>query len=223
MPTGKAFRFSSVPALDVRKSAITKASAEQLAAAKERARKRRISLFGPFSGANPAPWVGKVLGKHKLRIITGGRMGPVDEIVKEAIGHGAKNISVIVEPWAKGFNPNIPGKARNITARGNDRMGTRPLQERLGILQTHKIKGYLFLYPGAKTFSGTMLELQAIVNAHTLEGITSKQWSRPIILIGKEWKPVFEQIKSDYASKWNSLKDNLIIVENEEQLDRALQ
>jgi len=215
--------FSDMPTMRARMAPKIKSTPEQIALLMERNRKRRVFLGGPFSGTNPAPWVGKVLGKHKLTVITGGRMGPVNEVIKDAIGHGAKNISVIVEPWQTQFNPNIKGKARNITAKGNERIGVRPLQERLGILQTHKVKGYLFLYPGAKTFSGTMLELQAIVNAHTIEGMTSKQWKRPIILIGKEWKPVFEQIKSDYASKWDSLKENLVVVENEEQLEKALQ
>jgi hypothetical protein len=201
---------------------IKRATTEQIAIAKEKARKKRIFLSGPFSGNTSAPWLGKVLGKHKMTIITGGRLGAVNEVVQEALGHGAKNISVILSPWETQFNPNIKGKARNIISKGNERTGTRAVSDRLGTLLTHKVKGYAFLYPGPKTFSGTMMELQALVNAYTVEAMTKQQWKRPIILVGAEWKPVFEQIKNDYASKWNSLKEHLIVVENEVELERTL-
>jgi hypothetical protein len=201
---------------------INPATAEQITAAKEKSRKKRVFLGGPFSGTNPSPWVGKVLGKYKLTIFTGGRLGPVKEVIEEAIGHGAKNISVIVEPWGEKFNPNIKGKARNIVAKGNGHFGVRPMHERLSILQTHKVKGYLFLYPGEAQFSGTMTELQTIINAHTLEPMTNKQWKRPILLIGEQWKPIYEQIKKDYSKRWDTIKDVLKIITNEEELEQAL-
>jgi hypothetical protein len=201
------------------------ATAEQIAHAKERARKKRVFLGGPFSGTNPAPWIGEVLGKHKFTIISGGRMGMVKEVIDQASAKGAKNISVIIEPWAEKIpgQGNIQGKARNITAKGRESQGVRPLHERLGMLQTHKVRAYLFLYPGEAQFSGTMTELQAIINAHTLEPITNKQWRRPIILIGEQWTPVYTQIQKDYTKKWDTLKDVLKIVSNEEELEKALE
>jgi|GEM_PF-5577523 len=195
---------------------------EELAQLLEQRRKRRVFLGGPFSGTNPFPWVGQVLGKHKLCIITGGRLGPVKEVVDSAIEFGAKNISIVVEPWQNKMNPNIRGKARNIIAKGNQKSGVRPLHERLGRLQTHKVKCYLFLYPGEAQFSGTMLELQAILNAHALEPMTNTQWKRPILLIGEQWGPMYKQIQKDYERKWGSLKDYLKIVKNEKELEHAL-
>jgi predicted Rossmann-fold nucleotide-binding protein len=198
---------------------------KNMAKAKERARKRRIFLGGPFSQTqSPVPtWAGRVLGKKRMILITGGRLGPVNEVVAEAMKKGGKNISVILEPWAEKFNPNIKGKARNITPKGNERTGTRPVYQRLGLLHTNKVRAYAFIYPGEKTFSGTMMELQAIVNAYTVESMSKKAWKRPIILLGNEWKRTVEQIQKDYASKWDSLKDYLIVATNEEELKKALE
>ena len=206
MPTIKTKRSNSKP---------------QIAAIK---RNRRVSVFGSFSGETTKLHqdVANVLGRKKLTIVTGGRLGPVGDVVKQATGMGAKNISVIVDPWAQQFNPNIVGKARNIVAKTNPKTGAREMYQRLATLQTGRVKAYMFLPSGAKQFSGTMLELQSIVNAFVLEPLSTKIERRPILLIGSEWRPVRNQIRKDYAKAWPKLRRYIRVIENISELEKIL-
>jgi hypothetical protein len=188
-------------------------------------RNRRVGIYGSFSGETTKLHrdVAKVLGRKKLTLISGGRLGPTGDVIKEALGRGAKNISVIVEPWAKEFNQNIAGKARNITAKETKSTGARELHNRLGLLQNSKVKAYVFL-PGnkGKQFSGTMLELQSIVNAYTIEHLTKKIRRRPILLIGEEWKSTYEQIRRDYAKQWPKIGRYIRVITDSKQLENIL-
>jgi hypothetical protein len=192
----------------------------QIAAMK---RNRRVSLFGSFSGEATKlhEGVAKILGQKKLTIVSGARLGPVGKVINAAMGKGAKNISVIVDPWSK-FTPNIAGKARNIKKTSNPKTGSRELHERLATLQTSRVKAYLFLPQGKAQFSGTMLELQSIINAFKLEPITNKTIRRPILLIGKEWKPVRDQIRKDYAKDWPKLRRYIKVIEDPNELKKIL-
>lgn len=185
---------------------------------------KRISAFGSFSGETTKLHkdVANVIGKKKLTIITGARMGPIGKMVDQAMKKGARNISIIVEPWGKKINPNIKGKARNITIKNDSKKGIRPLAGRLGALQTQKVKAYLFLPSEPKTFSGTMLELQSIVNMYTLEPLTNKTVRKPILLIGKEWKPIYEQIRKDYAKSWPKIGRYIRLIKRAEQLEKII-
>jgi hypothetical protein len=200
------------------------AQPEELERSRARRANRRVFLGGPFSpvtGVQPPYWVGEVLGRKKMTIISGGRLGTTKDVIETGLDIGAKNISVVVE-GLEAIGPNIKGKARRIVAK-ETKNGARPLHTRLGLLQNHRVKAYLFLYQGEAQYSGTQLELQAIINAQVLEPITKQKWPRPILLIGPEWKETRQKILKDYAKRGMHLNDLIRIVENPKQLEQALQ
>lgn len=217
---------------------VKKATPEQLAAAKERARLNRITLFGPFSGVTPTPWVSEVLAKRRFTIISGGRAGPVKEIIESGIipgkKVGVKNIAIGVPGMPELLeNKNTKGKTRNVIIQGNERRGTRPLSERLAALHGHKTKAYLVLYPGEKEFSGTMMEMQGILNALGIEPMMKgqKQWPRPLILIGEQWKSAdvqkqlkstYERMQEGYKSRWEAIKDRILVASTQKELEEIL-
>ncbi len=187
--------------------------------------RRRVFVGGSFSSpiAPEYSWVGDVLGRHKLTLVTGGRLGAVKDVVEKAIGGKAKNVSVIFKGWDKKFNPKISGKAGNVVVKRNA-SGIRPFNQRLGLLLSSNIGAYAFLPPEGKVFSGTMLEVHTLIHTMILEATVSKKKNlRPVIFIGYPWRSTLEYMRGSYKpADWAKIQKYIKYANTAEELESFL-